>query len=132
LIMSEARQRQVAARLKQRLGGGPFDLYFFPLMSIKLPETPADLPLAMWKLQIGLETLERRERGELFCLSCDKPIALTIPWLVGFIRSDDPNSELCGFALCESCVDTAESHEELESLIGAAFGCVLAPRPRPN
>src|SRR5262249_46251575 len=49
---------------------------------------PADLPLAAWKLRIGLETLERQRRGELFCLLCDSLIALDPP-LVGFIRGDD-------------------------------------------
>jgi hypothetical protein len=48
------------------------------------------------------ETLERHARGTLYCVACDGAIVLDLPPLVGFIRADDPNSDLCGFAVCEA------------------------------
>jgi hypothetical protein len=89
--MGEARRKREAKRdaiLRKRLGGAPLDLHLFRLSSIKPPQSAADLPLAMWKLQIGLETLGRLGRGELFCVVCDEAIALAPPPFTGFIKAD--------------------------------------------
>jgi hypothetical protein len=102
-------------------------LCFFPLTAIQPPASPADLPLAMWRLQVGLEILERKRRSALYCIACDGAIALDLPPLVGFFRADDPNSDLCGFAVCESCVSVAGTSEEITAMISAAVGGTLAP-----
>jgi hypothetical protein len=60
----------------------------------------------MWKPQIGLETLGRLERGELFCVVCDGAIALGPPPFAGFIKAD-LGPGLCGLALCELCFQAA-------------------------
>jgi hypothetical protein len=126
--MGEAKRRseQRGASLRRRFGGAPLDLCIFPLSAIKPPRSPADLPLAMWRLKIGLETLERQGRGELFCVVCDEPIASAPPPLVGFVRADDPKSELCGFSVCETCFRVAEGPEEVTDMVSEALGGVAA------
>ena len=130
--MGEAkRSERRGASLRRRFGGAPLDLCIFPLSAIKPPRSPADLPLAMWRLKIGLETLERQGRGELFCVVCDEPIASAPPPLVGFVRADDPKSELCGFSICETCFRVAGTADELKEMVSGALGGVAAS-PRTN
>jgi hypothetical protein len=135
--MGEAKRRPQATRsekrgaiLRQRFGTAPLDLCLFPLAAIQPPKSPADLPLAMWRLQVGLETLERRERGALYCVVCDGAIVADLPPLVGFMRADDPNSDLCGFAICETCFRVAGSPEAVTELVAEALGAAEAPIPR--
>jgi hypothetical protein len=54
------------------------------------------------------------------------------PRLVGFIRADEPNSDLCGFAVCGSCFLAAEGPEELTKMVAEAFGGTVAPAPLYN
>ena len=126
------RSEKLGAILRRRFGAAPLDLCFFPLTTIEPPRSPADLPLAMWRLQVGIEIVERKASGALYCVACDGAIARRPPPLVGFIRADDPNSDLCGFALCEACLSAAETAEELTALIGEAVGGTLAPAPSCN
>jgi hypothetical protein len=137
--MGDSKRRRQATRsekrgaiLKRRFGDAPLDLHLFPLTAIQPPRSPADLPLAMWRLQVGVETLELQKRGALYCVACDGAIVGDLPPLVGFIRSDDPNSDLCGFAVCESCSHAAETREQLTAMISEAVGGVVAPVPRYN
>jgi hypothetical protein len=131
--MGESKRRaQRGAALKRRFGTVALDLHLFPLESIDLPRSQADLPLAMWKLQIGLETLELRARGKLFCVCCDGPIAVDLPPVVGFLKPDAPRSELCGIAVCVTCFRVAGSPEELTEMVQAAVGGVPAPVSPPN
>jgi hypothetical protein len=116
-----------AAILRRRFGDAPLDLCLFPLSAIHPPASPADLPLAVWRLQAGVEALELQGRGELFCVICDGAIAVDPPPLVGFVRADDPNSELGGFAVCEACLRAADSFDEVKAMVGEAFGGVVAP-----
>jgi hypothetical protein len=125
------RGEKLGAILRQRFGAAPLDLCFFAPSSIEPPTSAADLPLALWKLQVGLEIVERKARGALHCIVCDNAITV-VPPLVGFIRADDPNSDLCGFAVCESCFGGAETLEELSAMISAAVGGTLAPAPPCN
>jgi hypothetical protein len=103
-------------------------LHLFPLIEVLVPESLADLPLAMWRLEVGLETLERKRRGELFCILCDSPIALDLPPIVGFVKPDE-SSRLCGFSVCEACFLATETREELTNMVGEAFGGTIAPNP---
>jgi hypothetical protein len=121
------RAEKRSAILRRRFGGAAFDLHIFPLTAIEPPKSEADLPLALWRLQIGLGTLERQKRGELYCFLCDGVVALGPPPLVGFIMADDPNPELCGFAVCEACASAADSFEQIKEMVGEAFGGVVAP-----
>jgi hypothetical protein len=136
--MGEAKRRREATRsekraadLKQRFGDTPFEIHLFPLSAIQ-PESPADLPLALWRLQVGLEVLNRKERGDLYCVACDERIALGLPPIVGFIKPVDRDSELAVFAVCETCFRVAETPEELTEMVGEAFGGVAAPASRPS
>ena len=129
--MGEAKRKRQAKRgavLRQRLGGAPLDLHLFKLSSIKAPESPADLPLAMWKLQIELETLRRLERSELFCVVCDEAIALAPPPFVGFIKAD-LGPELCGLAVCKLCSNAAGTFERLVEMVAEAVNGTAAPPP---
>jgi hypothetical protein len=138
--MGEAKGRREATRsekraaiLNRRFGATAFDLHIFPLSAIKPSESPADLPLAAWMLQVGLETLERMKHDDLHCVVCDEHIALDLPPAVGFLKPDDPNSELVGFAVCEMCFRAAETPpEELTEMVGGAFGGVAAPVSRSS
>ena len=73
----------------------------------------------MWKLQIGLETLGRLGRGELFCVVCDEAIALAAPPFVGFIKAD-LGPELCGLAVCELCSKAAGTFKRLVEVVAEA------------
>ena len=71
--MGEARRRRQATRnekggaiLKRRFGGAPLDMHLFTLSAIQPPQSPADLPLAMWKLPVLLEVLGQLKRGALY------------------------------------------------------------------
>jgi hypothetical protein len=129
--MGEARRRQATrsekrgAILRKRLGGAPLD---FTLSSIKAPESAADAPMAMWKLQIGIETLRRLERGELFCVVCDEAIALAPPPFAGFVKAD-LGPELCGLAVCELCSRAAGTFERLVEMVAEAVDGTAAPSP---
>jgi hypothetical protein len=136
--MGESKRRRQATRsekrgaiFKRRFGDAPLDLHLFPLTAIQPPRSPADLPLAMWKLQVGLETFERMERGALYCIVCDGAIAWAPPASIGFLKAD-LGSELCGFAVCEACFRAAETREELTAMISEAVGGTAAPVPRYN
>ena len=111
-----------------RLGGAPLDMHPFTLSSIQPPESPADRPMALWKLQIGLETLRRLERGELFCVVCDGAIALGPPPFVGFIKAD-LGPGLCGLAVCELCSKAAGTFERLVEMVAEAVNGTAAPPP---
>jgi hypothetical protein len=113
--------------LRKRLGGAPLDMHLFTLSSIQPPESPADAPMAMWKLQIGLETIGRLERGELFCVVCDEAIALAPPF-VGFIKAD-LGPELCGLAVCKLCSNAAGTFERLVEMVAEAVDGTAAPPP---
>ena len=101
---------------------------FFGPVTIRPPQSPADLPLAMWKLQIGLETVGRLERSELFCVVCDEAIALAAPPFVGFIKAD-LGPELCGLAVCELCSKAAGTFERLVEMVAEAVNGTAAPPP---
>ena len=133
--MGEAKRKRQATRsekrgaaLRKRLGGAPLDLHLFTLPSIRPPQSPADLPLAMWKLQIGLETVGRLERGELFCVVCDEAIALAPPPVAGFVKAD-LGPELCGLAVCELCSRAAGTFERLVEMVAEAVDGTAAPPP---
>jgi hypothetical protein len=68
----------------------------------------------------------------LACVVCDDAIAVDLPPFVGFIRGDDPGSDLCGFAVCESCFGFAGTSEKLTAMVGEAAGGTMAPVARPN
>ena len=131
---AQRRQRQAtrsekrAAILRKRLGGAPLDMHLFTLSSIRPPESPADRPMALWKLQIGLETLRRLERGELFCVVCDEAIALAPPPFAGFVKAD-LGPELCGLAVCELCSRAAGTFERLVEMVAEAVDGTAAPPP---
>jgi hypothetical protein len=86
----------------------------------------------MWKLQVGLETLERQRRGELFCIVCDTSMVLDPPSMIGFVRGDDPSSDLCGFSVCSACVGIAETPDELTDMVAEAVGGTLGRAPHSN
>jgi hypothetical protein len=131
--MGEAKRRRRAANVRRLLGDAPLDLCLFPLTAIEPPKSQDDLPLAVWRLQVGLETLQRQSCGELFCVVCDGPIAFGLPPLVGFVRGDKPNSGLCGFAVCETCLNTAKNDvDALTAMVSEAFCGTLAPAPLCN
>jgi hypothetical protein len=138
--MGEAKRRREATRsekrgasVKRRLGSAELNLCIFPLIEIAIqpPKSPDDL-LAMWRLQAGLVTLERKARGELYCLHCDEAIAVDPPPVVGFLKPDDPESELCCFSLCESCFLATDTRVELTAMVAAAFDGTIAPDPVYN
>jgi hypothetical protein len=118
------RPEKRSARLRLRLGDGPLDLCLFALSAIKPPESPADLRLAMWRLQVGADILGRHARGELFCLVCEEPIR-SRPAHFGFLKAD-LSLELCGFAICESCFEAAGTLEALPEMVASAFGATAA------
>jgi hypothetical protein len=106
-------------------------LHLFPLSAIEPPESPSDLPLALWKLQIGLEILGRKKRGA--CLRRLRRRDRRGPAAVRrFYQGDDPGSDLCGFAVCESCFGFAGTSEKLTAMVGEAAGGTRAPVARPN
>jgi hypothetical protein len=133
--MGEAKWKRQATRsekrgavLRKRLGGAPLDMHLFTLSSIKPPQSPADLPMTMWKLQIGLETLGRLEHGELFCVVCDEAIALGPPPVAGFVKAD-LGPGLMGFGVCEPCFRAAGTFERLVEMVAEAVDGTAAPPP---
>jgi hypothetical protein len=106
-------------------------MYIFP--PAIPPTSEADLPLAEWRLQVGLELAERKVRRGLFCVVCDEPIVdLDVPARLGFIKAEDRDTEFAIFAVCKTCFRGAATREELKEMVREAIGAVDAPVSRPN
>jgi hypothetical protein len=132
--MGEAKRRRQATRserrgaaLKKQLGDGAFQLCLFPLWSVRPPESPADLPLTLWKLQTALAVLDRQKQGKLYCICCDGAIAVDPPTVAGFLKAEDRDAELAVIAVCEACNRSVESAEDLTALVQKAIGGTAAP-----
>jgi hypothetical protein len=103
------------------------------------PEPEPSPPLPVWSgpglpppLVAHLYAPYRKKRGELYCLHCDEAIAVDPPPIVGFLKSDERESELCCFSICESCFLSTETREELMAMVAAAFDGTIAPDPVYN
>jgi hypothetical protein len=127
--MGERNRRRAApaASLKQSFGGGELELHLFPLAAVVGPPRSAEeLPLAMWRLQVGKEMLERKAAGDLYCACCDDPI-LGLPPILGFVKQAARAGKLAGIAVCGTCLESAGSSEALTDMVTEAIDCEAAP-----
>jgi hypothetical protein len=95
--MGEARRRRgtraeaLGAAIKQMFGGGKaLELAIFTIEALfEFPETVAERPMALWRIETATEVARRRNRSELACLCCETPIILEMPSAIGFLRGSE-------------------------------------------